>query len=537
MRQKLLICFLVGLAAPTVPLLTGCDRHIGWERERSVIGPIRLKDRVAYVDTARDNVIVVDVSRSSPVIHSYPIGRDAVFAAPTPDLQHLAVITRGEEAIVEGQIEEEPILWLVDVTEADTAVVSYPVESPFDRLAVAADGSRAIAYFSSSGPDSRGVFRNPSELAIIDLTQAASEDNPVMKTVRSFGSAPEGVVLSPPLVIPGAPDTQPRTFAFVLAPGSVTVIDTTNPTRNEVSVRLEGTGEDVLPREIVFDTASAIAYLRSDNARDVLEILIRHEPPSPDDANDNDFHTVLSELGAGGGPSDIAVYDDPSGNRFILAATPSTSEVVVIDAKTAQFTVVPTPDGIDRIMLFPSGADAIPRVALLASIGAGRPRVHLLPLDGVTDELLPIDLRTIDLEQPVLDVVAVPGRDLGMIVHNNDRTVLGLIDVVFGSVTPLQGMGKLDTYAFSADGSHLLGATHDADRVGFLELTNLHPTDLRLDHVPEVVFAMGNGAIYIDHGDLFGLATIVPSADANRSDAVVLSGFLLTDLISEDFSR
>ena len=34
--------------------------------------------------------------------------------------------------------------------------------------------------------------------------------------------------------------------------------------------------------------------------------------------------------------SNIAVYDDAAGKRFILAATPNTKEIVVIDADTAQ---------------------------------------------------------------------------------------------------------------------------------------------------------------------------------------------------------
>jgi hypothetical protein len=526
----------VALAGVAI-LASACDdRHIAWERERSVIGPVPLKDQVAYIDSARDRVITIDVRDDRPRVNRYVIGRRAIFAAPTPDRQKLAVITRGEEAVLEGQIDEAPTLWLVDTTDPDSEPVSYPVGSPFDRLAISADGRTAVAYFSDSGPDSEGFFRNPNEMAVIDLGREADASNPTLKTIRSFGSVPDGVVLSPPMVVPGADDPTPRTFAFVLALNNVTVVDATYPERREVSIRLDQAGSSVRPREVVFAPNTATAYLRSDNASDVLEILINYDPPvDPDSETQNDYRPALAELGAGGGPSDIAVYDDADARRMILAATPNTHEIVVIDADTAQFATVETPDPIDRVILFPNSPDLVPQYALLASIGSQLPRVHLLRLNDITDELVRVDFETIDVGQPVLDVLPVPGRELGMIVHDDDRTVLGLLDVLVGSVSPLQGVGKLDSYDFSPDGTHLVGATSGVPRVGFLELDNLHPSDLRLDDDPATVIALGNGTIFVDHGDPFGRATIIPSVDAARADSFLLTGFMLAGVLDQEY--
>jgi hypothetical protein len=525
------------LAAVTLLAAAGCadERHIGWERQRQVIGPLPLKSGVAYVDSARDLVVVVDVSADRPRVHRYPIGRQAIYAIATPDREHLAVITRGEEAVTQGQIDEEPHLWLIDVSAPDTTPSSYPIGSPFDRLAIAGDGSVAVAYFSAAGADSGGFFRNPNELAIIDLHSPPGADNPTIKTVRSFGSVPEGVVLSPPMAIPGADDPTPRIFAFVLALNNLTVLDATYPERHEVTIRLDQAGAAVRPREMVFAPNTATAYLRSDNARDVLEIIIGADPPVGNDVLQNDYRPALAELGAGGGPADIAVYDDREGRRLILAATPSTREIAVIDADTAGFTTIDTPDPIDRILLFPAGGAVPPRVALLASINARLPRVHLLRLDGITDELKRVDLDTVTLDKPVLDVVPVPGRALGMIVHDDNRTVLGLLDVVFGSVSPLQGVGRLDSYDFSPEGRYLLGVTSGVARVGVLDLDNLHPADMRLDDRPTRVFALPNGRVYVEHGDSVGRATILPTAGASRAESVVLTGFLLADLFAQEF--
>ncbi len=511
------------------------DRHESWERERSVIGPVALKSRLAYVDTARDRVVVIETEEGKPEFRGYSIGRNAIFAAPTPDRESLAVVTRGEEALVKGQIDQDPLLWVVDVTDNKSEPLSYEIGSPFDRLAVASDGSVAVAYFSTGGFDAAsGVFRNPNELAVIDLTRPAGDDNPTLRTIRSFGAAPDGVVLSPPMVIPGAEDQEPRIFAFILAQGTLTLLDATNPERREVSIRLDdGTGASVRPREIVFAPNTATAYVRSDNANDVLAVLISGE--TPEGAGDNDYQPALAELGAGSGPSDVAVYDDSIGRRFVLASMPSRRQVAIIDGDTGEFVTVNTPDAIDRIMLFPSDPSVPPRIALLASISQGIPRVHLLSLEGIAEQLVPVDLRTISLTEPVLDVVEIPNSDRAMIVHDDQRTVLGLLDVTLGSVSPLEGVGRLDSFDFSKDGEMLVGASSSVDRIGFLQLSTLHPSDLRIDDTPGKVFSLVGGAVIVDHADPFGRATFLPSPSAERSDSVVLSGFLLNNYLDEDY--
>ncbi len=537
---KILLLFVNLLA-----LVAACDggRAAAWDRPRKLLGPVPLQDRIAWVDGARDRVVLVEVS-VPPHVYSIPIGRRAIWAAPTPDRKRLAVITRGEEARARGEQDEPPGLYLVDVTAPEAAPIRYEIGSPFDRLAVAADGSLAVAYFSEAGPDADGLFRNPNELAIVNLGQAPGEENPLLRTVRSFGAAPLGVVLSPPMAIPDAEDPTPRTFAFVLAPGSVTVLDATYPKRREVTVRLSlgsggtgggtGTGATVTPREVVFAPGACAAYLRADGARDVLQILLSFEAPtnpSPD-TNDNDFQPALAELGAGGAPADVAVYDDVAGVRRVLVATPGTHELTVIDADTGQFVSVDVGDPIDRVLLLPEDK---PLVAVLASLGSHQARVHLVDLAGIGARLVPPQVRTLTLEAPVFDVVAVPGRELAMVVHDDARTVLGLLDVAAATIAPLEGAGRLDSYDFSASGGgYLIGATRGVRRVGLIDLRNLHPEDVRLDDLPTQVFALPSGAIVVDHGDPYGRVTLLPRADARRDEAVVLSGFLLSGILNEE---
>lgn len=522
--------------ALSVVTATACswddDRPLVWERTRTLLGPIPLKTRVAYVDSAVDRVTLLDLADDTPAITTAAIGRNAIHAVPSPDRHRLFVITRGEEAIHHGQIDQAPMFWSIDTEDAAAKPIAYAIGSPFDRVAVSPDNTLAIAYFSAAGPDAAGFFRNPNELAVIDLTRPPGDDNPTLKTIRSFGSVPEGIVLSPPMVVPGAESAAPRTFAFVLSSNNLTVLDASHPARREISIRLDLGGAPVLPREVVFAPNTASAYVRSDNARDVLQVLLEGVPPA--DPDGNDYRPQLAELGAGGGPTDIAVYDDATGRRYVLAATPNTGEVVVIDADTAQFRAVPLADPVDRILLFPAGGTAPPHKALFASIGTKQPRVHVLDLENIDDPLTRVNLRPIALAEGVRDVVPVPGRDLAMIVHSDDRTVLGLLDMATESTSPLLGLDELDSYDFSPDGAYLIGATPAFPRVGFVALDNLHPTDFRLDEAPRRVLSTTNGKVFVDHGDPLGLATIIPSPTASRADAVVLAGFLTIDLLDQE---
>jgi hypothetical protein len=518
-----------------IALVSGCwddDRPLVWDRTRTVLGPIPLKTQVAYVDSALDRVTLVDLDGDRPVISAQRIGRNAIAAAPSLDRHKLFVITRGEEAIRKGQIDEAPMLWILDALDPSVAPVGYAIGSPFDRIAVSPEGRFAVAYFSAAGPDDTGFFRNPNELAIVDLAQPPGDANPTLKTIRSFGSVPEGIALSPPMAVAGAADPSLRTFVFVLAANEITVLDASHPDRRDISIRLDLAGTSVMPREVVFAPNTASAYVRSDNARDVLQILLTPDTPAAPDGND--YRPLLAELGAGGGPTDIAVYDDPFGKRYLLAATPNTGEIVVIDADTAQFRSVPVADPIDRILLFPTDTGEPPHKALLASINAKLQRLHVLDLDHIADPLTEVSVDDIVLDQPVSDVVPVPGRDLALVVHDDARTVLGLLDMSTESTAPLLGVGKLDSYDFLPDGSHLIGATDGVARVGFVDLANLHPTDFRLDDPPARVLSTKNAKIFVDHGDPLGHATVIPSPTATRDDAIVLTGFLTADLLDKE---
>jgi hypothetical protein len=154
-------------------------------------------------------------------------------------------------------------------------------------------------------------------------------------------------------------------------------------------------------------------------------------------------------------------------------------------------------------------------------------------LDLVADDLRPASVQTLDLAAPVLDLVPVPGSAHALVVHDDQRTVLGLLDPIVGTVSPFTGSARLDTYDFTAGGAFLLAGSTGIARLFAVDLSDLHPTDVRLDAPPHQVVALSQ-AIWVDHGDPLGRATILPSPTARREDAVVLSGFLVDSLLEEE---
>src|SRR5688500_13382155 len=130
MRTMIIFVALAACAAERPPAL---------DRERVLLGPIPLKRQLAWIDSALDRVVAIDAGDdNNPRVDAWRIGRRPVFAQPTPDGENVLVVTRGEEALARGQVDEDPMLWSVDVSNPGSTPTGYLVGSPFDRIAVSA---------------------------------------------------------------------------------------------------------------------------------------------------------------------------------------------------------------------------------------------------------------------------------------------------------------------------------------------------------------------------------------------------------------
>src|SRR5262249_21369055 len=130
------------------------------------------------------------------------------------------------------------------------------------------------------------------------------------------------------------------------------------------------------------------------------------------------------------------------------------------------------------------------------------------------------------LAQPVHDLVATPDGNQLVVVHDDARTVISILDLgPRRTDTPIDGQVVMQSYAFSGS-RYLAGVSSSFTRLGVLDLTTLATRNLRLDYAPKRVLSIGTRLI-VDHGAPEGLLTIIPDPTSPREDTRVIAGIFL----------
>jgi hypothetical protein len=514
-------------------------RSADYDRSLLVSSPIVVGRHLAYLDQGRERVTLVRPVTGE--VRHVPVGRRPAFILPAADGARALVVCKGWVARERSEVDEAPSLHVVDARTGETAV--HRLGQPFDEVALSPDGRWAVAFFSATaqpGPDE--VLRNPNAVAILDLEATGADVQPREKTVRSFGDVPLGVVFSPPTMAPiatGGGSGDPRTLAVVFAAGYVTFLDVTAPDRSEVTVHLTlpGQGQTVIPEEMVFAPDSGTIFLRAAGANDIYAFtLAARTPPT---ATANDFVISVNTLAAGTTPGDVAFWDASDG-RKILVANQGSRDLTVIDAPTSQFVNLPVGDPVDRLILWPPVA---PTVAVAFSQASQRSRIHFLDL-GDVEARGTQNLDVLETNDPVANIVPIPGRDQALVLHASSSGVLSVLDLAQRTLSPLTAHGSLAGYVFTSTGTTLAGFTAGWSQLGLIQLDHLSVRTLQLGSNPLRVLALAppageaadaeTAALVVDHGDLGGRLTVVPYPEVpDRSTSFVLSGFLLGGLLGE----
>jgi hypothetical protein len=513
----------------TVAALGCTPRPAAWSQALAVDGPHRVGGQAMWVDETRGEVFALDPSASPPSVGSIAAGRGATAVFETPAHDRLLVLTPGREATKPGEMPEPPRLTVI--APGPTVQRAFTLHAAFDQVAISPDGALAIAYFGATAPSSPAVFRNPNELDLVDLTTDGRDDNdpagpnPRVRTIRSLGSAPIAVVFSPPLEIPAG--AAPRTLAVVLATGYLTFLDLTNPTRSEITVPLAPAGDatTITPEQVLFATAPPTVYVRADGASDLFALALDAHPTT--DPAANDYLPSVNQPSTGVVPRDMITYRDAAG-AWVLTADES-QDMALISVDTGDFAVIPVGAPVDAILAVPPDA---PTTAILFSRAQPSAEVHFVDLARLaTDGQRAVSLRP--LARPVHDLVAVPGGAQVVVMHDDSRTVVSILDLgPHRTDTPILGNVPLESFDFSSD-AYLLGVAAGLLRLGVLDLGTLNPLDVRLDFAPKRVMAL-DGAVVVDHGAPEGLVTVLPSPAADRDQARVLDGFLLRGILDQE---
>ena len=519
-RYTLIICILSIFAA-------GCgDRADIWDASPKVLGPYKVDGRALWVDATRGLVFAMSPG-ATPRFQAALLRRNATFALVSPTGKELLVLTAGKEARLKGQEAEDAGLSIVRVGADGKPKVAafFTMTAGFSRLAVDPAGKHAVAYHSSG--QTSGVFKNPNEVALINLAAAPGSGNPVERTLRSFGSAPLGVAFSPTMAAP-APSGAKRTLAVVQAVNQLTLLDMTNPGRAEITVplaKLEGSAT-VTPHEVLFSTSTGTIFVRGQGSADVYALRLTAKKATGDKGND--FSVVINQPSSGKSVEDMVLFSD--GGKDVILTANSGGDLSLIDADTSQFSLIKIGEPVDTILALPA---AKPTLALVYSRKSPRGRIHFIKLEDLRENKEK-NLVSRNMAKPVHQLVATAAGDQALVVHNDQRTVISVLDLAgeHHTVSPIHGQLGLGSYDFTRS-PYLVGVSKGLSRLGILDLSNLHPRDLRLDHAPGKVIALGD-TIVVDHAAPYGMITVVPGPKAKRKECHVMWGFLLDDMLSRE---
>jgi hypothetical protein len=288
--------------------------------------------------------------------------------------------------------------------------------------------------------------------------------------------------------------------------------------------------------QVLFDASDPTIFIRADGSSDIVALrLVAGPTPRPDRAND--FRPVLSLLGGGSRPTDMALYSASEGARLLVVSADS-SEASVIDPRTSRVVTFALEGRAERILLYegtsPAESQRRPRALLLAPGGG---QIAFLDLDRL-EELRSRNLELRSMSGPVGQFLPLADRGVVIANHANVRVNGGLsvIDLERRTVSPLVSEPLADLQPGPASTDEMWLLPQSRLRVGRLALSELAADEVRLDIpgqtvLPLAASAGGKRFVVIDHGMPHGALTVLEADEPRRETARSLIGFLYTNAL------
>jgi hypothetical protein len=414
--RSLALCTFAALAALSAAQCRPDDPRS--QQRLASLAPVPISTGLVYVSPDRARVVRVNLTGATPTVERFRVGPAPIATVRRASTDEVLVLSQGER----GSPGVAPVAATLTALAPSGAPRVYTVGSPFNSVSVTVDGRFAFVHYRPDGALRRLLF-NPNEVAIVDLQAPPSETNPVRRTVRSFGGIPTDVIFSPPVAIRG----EMRTIAVVVSSSYVTLIDLAHLDRGETSVRLTlpEDARDLNPQQVLFDGELRAIYLRAAASNDVYVLRLDDAGAAP--ATGNDFRTSINQVGAGRGPSDLALFGE---GRRLLVVSRGSREARVIDPRSNAITTIALDARADRALLFQGRSPRDPmtaRRALLypSSASTGSSAVSFLDLDAI-EARASQNLETVQLGRTVRLALPLPERSTVLFEHD-DSTSAGRI--------------------------------------------------------------------------------------------------------------
>jgi hypothetical protein len=491
---------------------------------------IGLDGALVIGDEARERVVVVTSTAQHELRTSeLPVGKNRLLMQPGVEENRLFVLSAGVQPRLDPG-DELPSLSVLDVRSGEAVVSArYDLPDPFSSLTLDPDGKWAVL----SGSGDRFVT-NPNQLVLIDLSDPNFE--PITKTIRSFGAAPERFSFSQALAVPGGA----RRFLVVETRQDVALVDLDDLSRPEITIGLPLTpqGDAGRPSEVVIHAGDGTA---NDDAR--LAIRLQNDPNVvlvdfvEDEAAPLGFKPTLNLVDVGAAPAAVAfvatdarVGATDSGLR-LAALVPARSEATLVNPSTTRVEHVTLPARFEQLRRVTEDAlaDDAGDVALLWSEAASMVAFWSL---GRTSNQAFRSVDVLNLETPISHVFDVPGRSFGhkKLLQARDNRFF-VLDLESRESFPMlsRSVVRLEV---APDGERAWAYTPNDNQLAQVDLDSLQPTSLRLERPILGLFDIatedgeGRALIALHPGGGLG-ATVMDAVEPDTAATRFVPGILL----------
>lgn len=502
----------------------GCERGDLFDRSASAGSVVLLESSYVVRDGASGDYVQVDLSQGVGGSHAL---RRTRFWGGTLDVRPSAA---SDALIVLSPDSATLVVQPADGGEG----AEYDLEQPFNDIVLSEDGRFAVAYTNAARPVSGAVAVGENLLALVDLEAAPGDDNPLQRTISSYGGARLGLDVAPEIVVDGTA----RRLVVVRSVGHVALFDLLDPTADPITVPLVLPGDPISlePRAARFALSEEgrgglWVFLTAPGSGDVIELRIGPDPETP-----GALTARLNQHAVGGWVTRAEPLWAGDGRLYVLALSESAQRLAMIDVDTGETLSFGLEAPYSSLQVFEVADERSVAHPYVLLSDPGQLRFGVLAVDEVSERGVKA-LHERALRSSYATVLPIPGQSRFLTIgySRDDTTPLTFVWLDReASEDSVSVVGTIEDYTYTADGAALLllvakgGAQHLVRldlATGLPVAMPLDPGATRLDIVP------GGELLVITHDDPSGLLTLVDPNAFERAAAERLHGFMLDGML------